>query len=154
FGNSDETARTVGDLARAGITVAAVVDPRATSSGVVEAAAKAAHARLIAGGAITRARGSTHVRAVDVRTAAGTSDRITWDLVGVSGGWSPSVHLASHLGARPVWSERLAAFVPGDLPAGMAVAGAANGELGLADALAAGAMTGRQAAADCGFDGQ
>jgi sarcosine oxidase subunit alpha len=36
----------------------------------------------------------------------------------------------------------------------MTAAGAANGELGLADALAAGAKAGLQAAADCGLNGQ
>jgi sarcosine oxidase subunit alpha len=154
FGSNDETARTVADLIRAGIAIAAVVEPRAQVPGSIEAAAKAAGARLIAGGVVTRALGSTHVRAVDVRTAAGTTERIACDLVCVSGGWSPSVHLASHLGARPVWSDRLAAFVPGTLPGGMSVAGAANGELGLGDALAAGANAGLQAAADCGSSGQ
>jgi methylglutamate dehydrogenase subunit C len=154
IGASDETARTVADLARAGIDIAAVVDPRADVPGGIEVVAKAAHAWLIAGGAVTRARGSMHVRAVEVRTAAGTMQRIDCDLVCVSGGWSPSVHLASHLGGRPVWSEAIAAFVPVTLPAGMAVAGAANGELGLADALAAGARAGLEMAAGCGFSGQ
>ncbi len=55
FANNDETARTVADLARAGIAVAAVIDPRANVPGSIEAAAKAAGARLIAGGAVTRA---------------------------------------------------------------------------------------------------
>jgi sarcosine oxidase subunit alpha len=154
FGSNDETARTVADLARAGIAVAAVIDPRADAPEIIEVAAKTAAAPLIAGGAVTRAHGSTRVRAVDVRTAADKTERIDCDLVCVSGGWSPSVHLTSHLGARPVWNDRIAAFVPGTLPAGMAVAGAANGELGLADALAAGARTGLQAAADCGSSGQ
>ena len=134
FATSDETARTVADLARAGIAVEAVVDPRPAVPASVEAAAKAAGARLIAGGAVTRARGSTHVRAVEVRTATGATERIDCDLVCVSGGWSPSVHLTSHLGGRPVWNDTLAAFVPGTLPGGMSVAGAANGEPALADA--------------------
>ena len=64
------------------------------------------------------------------------------------------MHLTSHLGARPVWNEAIAAFVPGALPKGMSVAGAANGRLGLADALETGARTGLEAAADCGFSGQ
>ena len=135
FGTNDETARTVADLARAGVHVAAVVDPRASVPGGIEAAAKSAGARLIAGGAVTRAIGSLRVRAVDVRTASGETERVACDLVCVSGGWSPTVHLTSHLGARPVWNEAIAAFVPGALPKGMSVAGAADGRLGLADAL-------------------
>jgi sarcosine oxidase subunit alpha len=154
FGTNDETARTVADLNRAGVHVEAVVDPRASVPGSIEAAAKSADARLIAGGAITRAIGWMHVRAVDIRTASGETVRIACDLVCVSGGWSPTVHLTSHLGARPVWNEAIAAFVPGALPKGMSVAGAANGRLGLADALETGARTGLEAASDCGFSGQ
>jgi hypothetical protein len=37
------------------------------------------------------------------------------------------VHLTCHLGGKPVWNEKLAAFVPGAVPPGMHVAGAANG---------------------------
>ena len=46
----------------------------------------------------------------------------------VSGGWSPTLHLTSHRGHRPRWDESRAMFVPGDLPPGMQVAGAANGD--------------------------
>jgi sarcosine oxidase subunit alpha len=154
FGTNDEMARTIADLNRAGVHVEAIVDARASVPGSIEAAAKSADARLIAGGAITRAIGSMHVRAVDIRTASGETSRIACDLVCVSGGWSPTVHLASHLGARPVWNGQLAAFVPGTLPKGMAAAGAASGGLSLVDALEAGARTGLEAAADCGFSGQ
>ena len=154
FGTTDETAQTLSDLARAGVSVEAVVDPRAEAPAGVEAAAKAAGARLVAGGAVMGATGSLHVHGVDVRTAAGETVHIACDLVCVAGGWSPSVHLASHKGARPVWSERIAGFVPDTPPAGMGVAGAANGDLGLADALAGGARLGLAAAGDAGFDGQ
>jgi methylglutamate dehydrogenase subunit C len=154
FATNDESARTALDLADAGVGVAAIVDPRAEPGTEVAAAAKRCGARLIAGGAVTRAHGARRVRGVDVRTPSGTSERITCDLVCVSGGWNPTIHLASHLGARPVWDERLAAFVPGELPPGMATAGAAGGSLALAGALADGARAGLAAASDCGFEGQ
>ena len=154
FGTSDETAATVSDLARAGVGIAAVIDPRGAVPHGIEVAARVVGARLIAGGAIIRALGRARVRAVEVRTATGATERIGCDLVCVCGGWTPSIHLASHLGARPVWNGRLAAFIPAALPDGMAVAGAANGQLALADALAAGAKAGLEAAAQCGACGQ
>ncbi len=154
FGANDETARTVADLDRAGIRVEAVVDPRSAVPASIAAAAKAAGAQMIAGGAVRRAHGALGVQAVDIRTANGDRAIVDCDLVCVSGGWSPTLHLASHLGARPVWNEQIAAFVPGALPKGMAAAGAAGGRLGLADALETGARTGLEAAADCGFSGQ
>ena len=155
FGTSDEAARTVADLARAGVQVAAVVDPRSSVPGSIEAAAKSAGARLIAGGAVVRARGSLRVRAVDVRTAAGETLRIGCDLVCVSGGWSPDAasHLASgraarlgrdHRGVRPrpaaeghdAWRAPPAASSTSPMPCGRAL------------------RCGLEAASDCGFSGQ
>ncbi len=154
FAANDESARTALDLAKAGAAVEAIVDPRPTPGAAVVAAAEATGAALVAGGAVTRALGSRRVRAVEVRSASGGTRRFDCDLVCVSGGWSPTIHLASHLGARPVWDERLAAFVPSRLPPGMSTAGACGGSFALADALAEGAHAGLAAAADCGFGGK
>ncbi len=71
----------------------------------------------------------------------------------MSGGWNPCVALTTHLGARPHWSEELSTFVPGGLPSGMLVAGAARGSLSLGAALRDGALAGRDAAGAAGFDG-
>jgi methylglutamate dehydrogenase subunit C len=141
FASNDESARTALDLAKAGADVQAIVDPRPMPGAAVVAAAKAVGAALVTG-VVTRARGGRRVQAVEVRTASGEMRRIDCDLVCVSGGWTPTVHLASHLGARPVWDERLAAFVPGELPPGMSAAGACGGSVALAAALAEGGRAG------------
>jgi sarcosine oxidase subunit alpha len=151
FGASDETRRTIADLCRAGVRVAAVVDPRTPVGAQVAAAAKAADAPLFAGGRILRARGRARVARVEVLTGEAAVHPIACDLVCVSGGWSPTVHLACHLGARPVFDPAIAAFVPGTLPPGMAVAGAAGGRACLPDALHSGARAGQEAAGACGF---
>jgi sarcosine oxidase subunit alpha len=91
------------------------------------------------------------LRAIEVRTTKGM-ERLAADALAVSGGWNPNVHLSCHHNGRPVWNEALAAFVPGALPAGMIVAGAANGAMTLARCLAEGAVAGRQIAQACGFD--
>ncbi|MEM1385049.1 MAG: 2Fe-2S iron-sulfur cluster-binding protein [Pseudomonadota bacterium] len=69
------------------------------------------------------------------------------DTVGISGGWSPVVHLASHRGFKPIWDADLAAFVPGDLPPGLAFAGASRGVWGDAEAALDGAAAASQALA-------
>jgi sarcosine oxidase subunit alpha len=63
----------------------------------------------------------------------------------------PSLHLASHRGERPRWDEARGIFLPERLPGDMAVAGAANGEFTLAEALAAGQRAGIDAALALGF---
>ena len=49
------------------------------------------------------------------------------DVVAVSGGWSPVIHLLSHRKVKPVWSDHLACFLPGETREPIHVAGAAAG---------------------------
>jgi sarcosine oxidase subunit alpha len=86
-----------------------------------------------------------------VSDAGGKTERIECDLVAVSGGWTPSLHLTTHLNGKPLWSEALSALVPGALPPGMSVAGAASGSFSLGACLAEGHAAGATAATDCGF---
>ena len=151
FANNDDAAATAHDLAEAGIAVAAIVDPRTPPSPAMQAAAERAGARLLTG-AVVDARGGRALSGVELRTADGALHRLDCDLLAMSGGWNPSVHLTTHLGGKPVWREDIAAFVPGaQPPPGMAVAGAASGAFTLADALAAGLREGAFAAEACGF---
>ena len=75
------------------------------------------------------------------------------DLVVMSNGWVPTVHLTSHLGGKPAWDAMAGAFLPGTLPPGMAVAGAAAGRFSLDECLTSGAFAGLEAATAAGFDG-
>src|SRR5262245_58050512 len=154
FGVGDDMATTVRDLVRAGSSVEAVVDARTTVPEHMREATKAAGARLVSGGVVTRAHGSMGVHAVDVRTHTQQTISVNCDLVCISGGWNPTLHLTSHLGAPPIWDEAIAAFVPGAAPKGMVAAGAAAGKMGLSQALATGSRAGLEAADDCGFAGQ
>ncbi|MBV9431514.1 MAG: sarcosine oxidase subunit alpha, partial [Hyphomicrobiales bacterium] len=151
FANNDDAAGVVADLHAAGVTVAALVDPRPETAPSIAALAESTGARLIAGGVVTRAIGGHAVRAVDIREANGRTSRVACDLVAMSGGFSPNVHLATHLGGRPVWDETIAGFVPGDTPRAMTVAGAARGTYDLARCFAEGAKAGAQAADAAGF---
>ncbi|MEL6236399.1 MAG: glycine cleavage T C-terminal barrel domain-containing protein, partial [Pseudomonadota bacterium] len=75
--------------------------------------------------------------------------RIAADCLAVAGGWNPTLHLTSHQGTRPVWSDEIAAFVPADrhIP-GLRVAGAAAGLFSTHAALAGGAAAAQAALAD------
>jgi methylglutamate dehydrogenase subunit C len=151
FANNDSAGGAIADLAASGVEVRALVDPRPEIAPALRALAEKAGARIHAGGVVTRAMGGRGVRAVMIRGADGRKSRIPCDFVAMSGGFSPSLHLATHLGAKPVWNEAIAAFIPGALPPGMAVAGAACGAFGLADCLEAGARAGAEAAEAAGF---
>ncbi len=144
FADNDDAWRTAGDLAALGAEPVAVVDPRP----LARPPALAAGAEAVTG-TVRRALGGRSVRAVEV-VVDGKVRRLDCDLVAMSGGWMPTLHLASHRGARPRWDDGCAGFVPAAIPAGMAVAGAANGEYTTRAALASGAEAAIAAAAALG----
>ncbi len=132
FTSNDDGHRTAADLHRQGVAIAAVVDTRADAPSADEYA-------VIAGATVTDTRGRLGLNAVQVTDATGHSRWLKAGALGVSGGWNPNVHLTSHQGARPVWSDALNAFVPSlSLPAYMSVAGAAAGMLSTHGALHSG----------------
>ena len=151
FGSGDEAASTVRDLASAGSRIAAIVDARPDSSGVIRDAADRADARLFAGSTVVRARGGRNGLDGAEIVSSGVDRRVPCDLICMSGGWSPALHLASHLGHKPVWNPQVSAFVPDRLPPGMRVAGAATGHGSLDRCLADGNEAGAAAAEDVGF---
>lgn len=130
FANNDDAASTIADLAGAGITVAALVDPRPELSHGIRDLAAGLGVRVLSGATIARASGGLSLR----RVVLANGVRLACDLLAMGGGWSPTIHLASHHGARPVWDDAQAAFTPGPMPPGMRAAGAAAGRFLLADA--------------------
>ncbi|SEA59030.1 sarcosine oxidase subunit alpha family protein [Rubrimonas cliftonensis] len=141
FAAHDEAWRTAADLAAAGAEVR-LVDVREDAPGTAPQGVE-----LVRGGRVTGTRGRLGLTGVRVRDGRGVECWREADILAVSGGWSPAVHLTCHHRGRPVWREDVAAFVPGpDLPPGLSVAGAAAGAVSTAAALCEGDAAGRAAA--------
>jgi sarcosine oxidase subunit alpha len=138
FANNDSAYAVAADLVAARVTVAAIVDSR--DAVPEDARAQVPGIEVMAGAVVTLARGGRHVRGVDVAArAGGAARRIACDLLAVSGGWTPTVHLWSQSRSTLHYDETLAAFLP-DTPAqALGAAGAANGAMTLAAALRSGA---------------
>jgi sarcosine oxidase subunit alpha len=149
FTTGDDGWATARDVAAAGGHVAAIVDARPESA-ARKGEADRIGARLFAGGVVMQAKGGRQLSAVTIREASGNETSLGCDLLAVSNGWNPTLHLTSHQNGRPVWDEALHCFVPGKLPKGLAVAGSAAGRFTLAQALEDGARLGREAAANAG----
>ena len=151
FTAGDDGWRTARDIAAAGGNLAAIVDARATADPARRALAEQLGARLFAGGAVVGTRGGRQLSGVAVRDASGAVTEVACDLLAVSNGWDPALHLTSHQGGRPTWDEARQCFVPGAFPAGLSVAGSAAGRFTLAEALEDGTRLGREAAAAAGL---
>ncbi len=134
FANNDHARSVARQLIACGVKVIAIIDSRPDAS-VVE------DCPVYLSGAVTATRGRRALTGITVSHARGTTDLQT-DLLMMSGGWNPLLHLTCHQNGRPVWREDLSAFVPvpGMIP-GLTAIGAANGNFSTAACLAEGQST-------------
>ncbi len=152
FTTSDDGWRSVADLRSAGVTVAAVIDAR--SDVAPDVRRLGAGAPQFLGSHVTDTAGYRRLKSVTVVDGGGTIHSIATDTLGVSGGWTPSVGIATHLGGKASWSEAKSAFLCDELPNGMQIAGAASAQWTLDQALQDGTRAGTEAAIRAGFRAQ
>jgi sarcosine oxidase subunit alpha len=157
FTNNDDAYTVVDALVEVGGNVAAVVDSRAGGPGDgVKRRMDALGVRRLDGHAVTRAHGKTAVDAVSVMrceaNGAGISGPVTkihCDLLCVSGGWNPSVHLFSQSQGKLRFDTDIAAFVPDVSRQAERSAGGCRGRFDLGEAFADGIAAGSDAARAC-----
>lgn len=150
----DAAYRTALDLQRLGVEVAEIADLRAEPTGVLPEAARAAGLPVSTATTVTATSGRLRVRAVRLAgiTASGVRGprEVACDLVLMSGGFTPSVHLFSQSRGTLRFDEDVQAFVPDLSVQQERSAGACRGVFGLAAALADGASRGLAAARAAG----
>ena len=113
--NNDDAYRTALFLKSAGLDVPAIIDTRAEGGGELMAQATAAGIRVETGRGIAKVKGSKRVTAVSLCAQVGEGseiEEIPCDVVAMSGGWSPVVHLWSHCGGKLFWDDKKAMFRP------------------------------------------
>ena len=79
-------------------------------------------------------------------------EQLACDLLAVSGGWCPVVHLHSQRQGKLRWDEDLAAFVPNSVVPNQQVAGSGRGSFDLDDCVAEGISAGAAAVIAAGFE--
>jgi sarcosine oxidase subunit alpha len=138
------------DLKAAGIEVAAIADLRESVAGILQEAARRTGIETLARAIVHGARGGRRVSGIDIEATheRGQAQRRTFgcDLVLMSGGFTPSVHLFSQSRGRLQWNEAWRAFVPGTSVERQRAAGACRGIHGLAQVFDDGAVQGAAAA--------
>jgi sarcosine oxidase, subunit alpha len=159
FTNNDSAYQTAFDLADAGVAVRAIVDARANPCGYLPAFARRKGIEIIAGAVVVDTRGSQRLNGIDLMALDATGNQVTGprrrlacDLLAVSGGWSPIVHLYAQSGGKPRFDQAKACFVPDVSVQAERSAGACNGSFALPDCLREGAEMGARAARLAGFD--
>ncbi len=158
FTNNDTAYRSVVHMLDNGIRVAALVDARPDVSDPLLDTLAHRGVRMLTGSAVVRAQGNKSVSAVEVmrlsadgRSLEGTSEKFDCDLLAVSGGWSPAVHLHAQSGAKPVFDMEKACFVPGPAVQNECSVGAASGIFSAREAVGGGYRAGISASENAGY---
>ena len=159
FTNNDGAYRTALDLVSAGASVAAIIDCRVEGAGAIAEPLRRSGVEIYQGCVIADVTGRKSVRSVEVvplsadaGTPAGTAINLDCDLVAMSGGWNPAVHLHSQAGGGNLWDEARNCFVPGATRQEHVSVGACNGSFSLDACLQEGNQAGLDAARACGFE--
>ena len=156
FTNNDTAYDAALALHAAGAAVT-VVDARATPDGDLSARARQQGITILPGHVVVQASGGKAVSGVtlyainaqgELGAAAGT---LPCDLVAMSGGFSPVIHLYCQSNAKAVWREDLACFIPGQPVQAQRSAGACQSPTDLAQCALQGTQAGTAAAVDAGL---
>jgi sarcosine oxidase subunit alpha len=139
------------DLDRAGIEIALIADVRPGHESPAIDAARASGIAVETGTVIDGTQGWLHVSSASIARLAPDgkvipAGKVSCDLILMSGGWTPSVHLFSQSRGKLAWSEEINAFVPGQSVQAERSAGACRGVFGLAGAVEDGFAAGEAAA--------
>jgi len=158
--NNDSAYPAARELSEAGAEVT-LLDARAQVDDELAESMREAGVRMRMRSAPLNARGRLRIRALEIARARGNDAEGGWtpagalrcDLLLVSGGWSPVIHLHAHRGVKPVWNAELACFLAGEPPkhdTPLETAGAAAGIWETAACIESGAAAGLRAAAALG----
>ncbi len=155
--SADSAYEAAESLRAAGIEVAAIVDTR-TCPGEVASTARRNGTNVLTAHCPVRAHGGRAVTALEVEPLAGGADAsrktsehlIECDLICVSGGWTPTVHLFSQARGQLRYDSERGALIPAAGPKSFRCAGAAAGNFALHHCLADGFAAGREAAKAAG----
>jgi sarcosine oxidase subunit alpha len=142
-------------LASAGAKVC-LADVRKQANQSLIRVAQAVGVEVLLGTAVVGAQGAARVNQCELASYDMATGRVgssqgtrSIDLLAMSGGWTPSVHLTSHRGVKPVFRPELSMFVPGGFDRAQFGAGSMVGTQTLTAAIQSGWEAGKQAAQVC-----
>ena len=148
YTNNDSAYLTALDLHESGVTVNAIVDLRDDPKGELNQRVRELGIAVYSGHEVCATRGYFRVNQVNIRsnqnkpTGQTEGPWLDCDLLCISGGWSPTLHLLSQAGGKLDYNTKLACFIPCEPQAAIAAsiraAGSANGSFKLSACLAEG----------------
>ncbi|WP_018601744.1 2Fe-2S iron-sulfur cluster-binding protein [Mycobacterium sp. 155] len=152
FTTNDSAYLAAFELHAAGVTVDAIVDARPDVAARLYEECADRGIELRTDSVVRGIRGQDRVsHALVARSGSAHAVPVACDVLLVSGGWNPAVHLFSQARGILRYDEALGAFVPGEPMSGVHVVGAANGVFDLPGCLRSGRKAATAALGSLGF---
>lgn len=137
FAGNDEAYASALHLLHEGVEIVAAVDLRRNPEGENARKLLSQGVAIFPGYGVAATAGRLSLRRITIKPVdaqgrlregrAGTT-HLECDTLLMSGGYSPSIHLASHIGARPKWDDKRLCFRVEEPPAGITIVGDAAAE--------------------------
>ncbi|MHA4848331.1 MULTISPECIES: 2Fe-2S iron-sulfur cluster-binding protein [unclassified Rhodococcus (in: high G+C Gram-positive bacteria)] len=155
FTTNDSAYEAAIDLHDAGVRINAIVEAREQAPAHWQAECDKRGITIRTASVVSGTRGNGRIShaVVSQRADNGTPVPLACDVLLVSGGWNPAVHLFSQARGKLRYDDNLGAFVPGETLDGVSVAGSANGVFDLQGCLRDGQHVGAAAVRNLGFTG-
>ena len=156
FTTNDSAYRAAFDLHDAGVTVNAIVDARAGVGQDLRDECTARGITIRPGSVVSGTRGDARItHAIVDRTGDDAAPAVIGcDVLLVSGGWNPAVHLFSQARGKLRYDDAVGAFVPGEQLEAVSVVGSADGVFDLPGCLRSGRVAAASAVAALGLTGE
>lgn len=163
FTNNDSAYQSAAAMARVGVNVETVIDARGQGPGASALEAIRGHnINVLSGYVVTEAKSSRGTKGVsgarlarlanDGQSISGDDGEVSCDVICVSGGWTPSLHLHSQSQGKIRYDAEIAAFVPAEPTQATHSVGAAAGYFATSQAIMTAVQASSKALNACGIE--
>ena len=142
FTNNDSAYETAANLFRKGISIEAIIDNREEIDSKLIKESEKNNIKVYKGYTIVDTYGYKRINKISImqlskdgQKVIGSKTSITCDCLGVSGGWTPSVHLFTQSGGKLKFRDDDQVFIPNTYPSDQISIGSCNGDFTLDEIL-------------------
>ena len=142
FTNNDSAYETAISLFQKGINVEAIIDNREEVDSKLVYEVEKNNIKIYKGFTVVNTSGYKRINKVyimklskDGQKVVGSKINLSCDCLGISGGWTPAVHLFTQSGGKLKFREEDQVFIPNTYPSEQISVGSCNGDLFLEDIL-------------------
>ena len=135
FTNNDTGYETVLSLINKGIKVEAVIDIREDANSKIIEEVEKSKIKIFKGYCVTNTYGYKKIKSIEImklstdgENVVDKSIKLNCDCLGISGGWTPAIHLFTQSGGKLKFKDKDQVFIPNTYPSDQISIGSCNGE--------------------------